>query len=1051
MGSSSFASPGETAKWAAEDVAQLKGLEIFDSNIFTQYEKDITRGEFIYIAVRMYEILSGTLIEVDDSISFTDTKDIYALKGATVGITSGIGNDKFGYSDPLNREQLATFMIRILEMLNVEMVAQSKEIFADDGSISDWAKASIYTAKNNNIISGIGSNRVDPKGKASVQVALVISNRILKEKDGKTAKVDGKNITIDINKIQATASTIKGKLEIESQHKRNVNGYTMNEVSYKDVKNINPSDQNGMLVSFDNGDHVVATTEGDIISEKYDNLIKKHKYIESTKDGLVGALDMNGNELVPPHYKSIYLSGNFSATDSMGNIHYYLADGTEYTGLMDQFDVDSFQYLTETLVTSVKVIDDKTNKYGIIDVRGFEVLSPIYSSIRRSHGSNYAEIQHFDGRRSVIDMKTLAVHHFEEEIKGVRFIKDDLYHLYYYQRSDDGNPQIQAIVNTKGEVKYKAEEYQRIDTDLRDGFFRVYKPDPKDLENYDKQVTVYLNIYNFKEYKDYAIKADGSLQVTTLEGNLETLAGGPVLGPEVVAYSDSDGGQTIIKVGDKFGLINKYNHYIAQPVYDAISKVSFGRIKVKKDGKFGFIDEEEKTIVSLIYDDAYAFTDGIAAVKNGTKWQYVDVDGKAITALEFDEARMFNNGFAQVRKGKKWAYINTSGKTISGFIYEENRPFNDEILLATAKKNGQWGLVDYNGNAYIDFKYDRIDQKLQADTFIIDHYVGYYDDRQVKIYIDYNELEFSTLGAQGFRTLMSNTINKKGSLRFPRNPTNPYFEAEYHFSPNEYSGYGLTRVKKNFEDEDKEEYAYYNLDGEVVLPFSMYSEIEFDGNDFVTKYYDNNNNSLYEVIKWPDYFKDQSDDKWLLSKRGAMASTVDVSDVIDGYESVELTRELGHELITWTNNHFRREGVLSYKEDIDTIDEMFDSARLNVNEYGVVQNATYLDPNSFYAKIYVRHDEAHPFVEIDDWCTNEMQKSSPQYTVSLNMARQIFKYYSNSNEDAELLYDFVMTGFMTKAHMEYGVEMLFGGTTVIINDPGEWGIDVVFVEHSIRK
>lgn len=49
------------------------------------YEKDITRGEFIYIAVRMYEVLSGVEIEIDKSIAFTDTNDSYALKGASVG------------------------------------------------------------------------------------------------------------------------------------------------------------------------------------------------------------------------------------------------------------------------------------------------------------------------------------------------------------------------------------------------------------------------------------------------------------------------------------------------------------------------------------------------------------------------------------------------------------------------------------------------------------------------------------------------------------------------------------------------------------------------------------------------------------------------------------------------------------------------------------------------------------------------------------------------------------------------------------------------------
>ncbi|WP_407646432.1 S-layer homology domain-containing protein [Fusibacter ferrireducens] len=41
-----------------------------------------------------------------------DTKALYALKGATVGITSG----KFGPNELLTREQLAAMMVKILTM-----------------------------------------------------------------------------------------------------------------------------------------------------------------------------------------------------------------------------------------------------------------------------------------------------------------------------------------------------------------------------------------------------------------------------------------------------------------------------------------------------------------------------------------------------------------------------------------------------------------------------------------------------------------------------------------------------------------------------------------------------------------------------------------------------------------------------------------------------------------------------------------------------------------------------------------------------------------------
>ena len=92
--------------WAEADIESLYETGILRDEAFVRFQDAITRLEFIYLAVRLYESINGEEVKVDSKIKFTDTNDIYALKGATLGITSGIGDGKFGPNQKITREQI---------------------------------------------------------------------------------------------------------------------------------------------------------------------------------------------------------------------------------------------------------------------------------------------------------------------------------------------------------------------------------------------------------------------------------------------------------------------------------------------------------------------------------------------------------------------------------------------------------------------------------------------------------------------------------------------------------------------------------------------------------------------------------------------------------------------------------------------------------------------------------------------------------------------------------------------------------------------------------
>jgi hypothetical protein len=163
---------GMPSGYAQLGIEQLAKYEHLRQEAFSDYQSAISRQNFIYLAVRLYETLNNQMVEVNPALSFSDTDDLYALKGATVGITSGIGDGKFGPNILLTREQMATMMVKVLELSGIDLKPTSTP-FLDDAMISPYAKIPIYKAANYKIINGY-NNLVTPKGDAKTEQVLLI-------------------------------------------------------------------------------------------------------------------------------------------------------------------------------------------------------------------------------------------------------------------------------------------------------------------------------------------------------------------------------------------------------------------------------------------------------------------------------------------------------------------------------------------------------------------------------------------------------------------------------------------------------------------------------------------------------------------------------------------------------------------------------------------------------------------------------------------------------------------------------------------------------------
>ena len=98
-----------------------------------------------------------------------------AIWAAENGLVRGYENGCFGPNDPVTREQLAAILYRYAQYRGLD-VSQTGSIggFADNSSVSGYARTAMAWANGAGLISGMGDNTLAPRGTATRGQAAVI-------------------------------------------------------------------------------------------------------------------------------------------------------------------------------------------------------------------------------------------------------------------------------------------------------------------------------------------------------------------------------------------------------------------------------------------------------------------------------------------------------------------------------------------------------------------------------------------------------------------------------------------------------------------------------------------------------------------------------------------------------------------------------------------------------------------------------------------------------------------------------------------------------------
>ncbi|MGI6361564.1 MAG: S-layer homology domain-containing protein [Bacillota bacterium] len=95
-------------------------------------------------------------------------------------IVKGYGNGNFGPEDKLTREQLVTILYRYSQFMEYDVSKQSDlKSFTDANSVSKWSLEAMKWAVGNDLIIGIGNNRLSPEtGASRAQLATILQRYV---------------------------------------------------------------------------------------------------------------------------------------------------------------------------------------------------------------------------------------------------------------------------------------------------------------------------------------------------------------------------------------------------------------------------------------------------------------------------------------------------------------------------------------------------------------------------------------------------------------------------------------------------------------------------------------------------------------------------------------------------------------------------------------------------------------------------------------------------------------------------------------------------------
>jgi hypothetical protein len=163
---------------------------------------------------------------------------------------------------------------------------------------------------------------------------------------------------------------------------------------------------------------------------------------------------------------------------------------------------------------------------------------------------------------------------------------------------------------------------------------------------------------------------------------------------------------SIVKLDNKYGIINDKNEFLLEAKYDYISKLYNEFFIIKENDKYGYVNKKFKIVQKPFYLDAKEFIDGVAFVQfPNNKWGCISNSMKVLLEGKYDEIFPIVNSYARTELADKWGFINKKCEVIIEPKYDYINNFYSKYTKVVLNK--KVGYIDTKGDEIVkpDFEF----------------------------------------------------------------------------------------------------------------------------------------------------------------------------------------------------------------------------------------------------------------------------------------------------------------------------------------------------------
>ena len=206
-----FAAAGDQpSDWAKDEVNAAIKAGLVPSNLQSNYQKAITRGEFAQLLVQTmfanYEnasfgyahwTLEDFLKKVEVDTGFTDTDKDYIKVAFALGSVNGVSATKFSPNKLITRQEAATMLANTIHtQVGFSYKTDTSEYgYSDFAKIADWAKPAVMVMYSTDVMNGVG-DKFDYTGKYTREQSIVTLKRIYDKQKVTKVALRGNIVTV---------------------------------------------------------------------------------------------------------------------------------------------------------------------------------------------------------------------------------------------------------------------------------------------------------------------------------------------------------------------------------------------------------------------------------------------------------------------------------------------------------------------------------------------------------------------------------------------------------------------------------------------------------------------------------------------------------------------------------------------------------------------------------------------------------------------------------------------------------------------------------------